>query len=148
MSPSALAATFCLVAGVAVAVQAAVNGELGQRIGVTETALLSGIVTTVMFAAALVALRGGTGGLERLTSTPAWLWIGGVMGTIAVAAISFSPPRIGVFATVALLLVGQLAMGLVIDALGLLGQERTGVALSRIAGLVLLAVGALLVLRR
>ena len=148
MSASAFAASFSFVAGFAVALQAAMNTALGRRIGVTETVLLAGLVTTVLVTAMLLVLRGGLGSLGELGRTPVWMWLGGLMGTIALAAISFAPAKIGVFATLALFLGGQLAMGLVIDTLGLLETPRAGLTASRLVGVVLVLVGAALVLRR
>ena len=148
MSANALAAAFALAGGIGIAFQAAVNSELGRRVGVTETALLSGVVTTLLLVVALVVLRRGLGGLGDLGRAPAWLWLGGIGGTIAVSAISFGPPRIGGLSTLAILLAGQLAAAFAIDTLGLLGTQRTPVDLSRVAGLALVAVGAALVLRR
>jgi bacterial/archaeal transporter family-2 protein len=129
-------------------VQAAVNAALGRRIGVVETAFLSGLGTTVILGVAVLALRGGTGGLGSLGTAPVWAWTGGLLGSIALTALSYAPARIGVFAALACFLAGQLALALVIDAYGLLEVERTPITPHRIAGLLLVALGAALVLRR
>ena len=50
--------------------------------------------------------------------------------------------------TIGLLIAGQLVMGVVIDALGLFGLQRIPLTPARLAALVLLAAGAVLVLRR
>ena len=70
------------------------------------------------------------------------------MGAIVVTSITFTAPRIGTFATIGLLIAGQLAMGVIIDAFGLFGLEKIPVTPARVAGLVLLAAGAALVLKR
>ena len=70
------------------------------------------------------------------------------MGLLIVLTITFSGSRIGVVSTVAILIAGQLAMGVVIDRLGLFGVERLGLAWPRVLGIALLAVGAALTLRR
>jgi transporter family-2 protein len=129
-------------------VQAAVNAALGRRIGVVETAFLSGLGTTIILGVAVLAVRGGTGGLGSIGAAPVWAWTGGLLGSIALSALSFSPARIGVFAALACFLAGQLTLALVIDAYGLLEVERTPVTATRILGLVLVAAGAVLVLRR
>jgi transporter family-2 protein len=61
--------------------------------------------------------------------------------------LTFAPPRIGTFATVALMIAGQLIAGAAIDAFGWLGTERIPVTLTRVAGLVLLTAGAALTLK-
>jgi transporter family-2 protein len=129
-------------------VQAAVNAALGRRIGVVETAFLSGFGTTIILGVAVLALRGGAGGLGSLGAAPVWAWTGGILGSIALSALSFSPARIGVFAALACFLAGQLTLALVIDAYGLLEVDRTPITPHRVVGLVLVALGAALVLRR
>ena len=54
----------------------------------------------------------------------------------------------GAIATIGLLIAGQLAMGVIIDAFGLFGLEKIPVTPARVVGLVLLAAGAALVLKR
>jgi transporter family-2 protein len=97
---------------------------------------------------AVLVLRGGTGGIGDLGRVPAWTLTGGLLGAVALTAISYAPARIGVFAALACFLAGQLALALVIDAYGLLEVERTPVTATRVLGLALVAVGAGLVLRR
>ena len=74
--------------------------------------------------------------------------LGGVAGLLIVFAITYAGPRIGVTATVAILIAGQLAMGAVIDRFGLLGSARIGLHWPRVLGIVLLAAGAALSLRK
>ena len=73
---------------------------------------------------------------------PPWLWLGGIMGAVIVAGITYSPARIGVFATIGLLIAGQLVMGAFIDAFGLFGVEKIPLGAARIGGLALLSGGA------
>jgi transporter family-2 protein len=80
---------------------------------------------------------------------PWWLWIvPGLAGAVVLTTFTFAPPRIGVFATFALLIAGQLLVGAVIDATGLFGVDRLPLTGIRMAGLALLAAGAILVLKR
>jgi transporter family-2 protein len=70
------------------------------------------------------------------------------MGVVIVLTITFAGARIGVAATVGILIAGQLAMGAAIDRFGLFGAERVAIAWPRVLGIALLAVGAALTLRR
>ena len=79
---------------------------------------------------------------------PVWLWSGAIMSLIIVLAITVAGSRIGVIATVSVLLVGQFAAGAVIDQYGLLGADRVPVNWLRILGIALLAAGAALTLKR
>jgi bacterial/archaeal transporter family-2 protein len=137
-----------LVAGLAGSVQVAVSGAFGRRIGVLEATAFGAIVAALIVSGLVLAARQGFGGVVAGLREPPWLWLNGLMGAIVVTTITYTAPRIGTFATIGLLIAGQLAMGVVIDALGLFGLERIPVSWERAVGLVLLAGGALLVLNR
>jgi transporter family-2 protein len=74
--------------------------------------------------------------------------LGGVMGLIIVFTVTYSGPRIGVAATVGILIAGQLFMGAAIDRWGLFGSERIALHWPRLLGIALLAVGAALSLKK
>jgi len=148
VAPSTAAIAIALVAGMAAAVQVSVNGALGRRIGVLEATGLSVLLTTLIVLAVVTIAGRGPGGVAEGFRHPPWLWLGGLMGAIIVSSITFAGPRIGTFATVALLIAGQLVVALLIDSFGLLGADRIPATATRLAGLALLIAGALLVLRR
>jgi transporter family-2 protein len=147
VSASSMAIFLSLVAGVAGSVQVAVSGAFGKRIGVLE-ATAFGAVLGALIVLTLVLVSGRIAGVADGFRQPPWLWLNGVMGAIVVTTITFAAPRIGTFATIGLLIAGQLAMGVLIDAAGLFGLERIPLNWARVGGLVLLAGGALLVLKR
>jgi transporter family-2 protein len=148
VSATSVAVFVSLVAGLAGSVQVAVSGAFGKRIGVLEATAFGSIAAALIVCAVLLAARQGFGNLGQSVREPAWLWLGGVMGAIVVTSITFTAPRIGTFATIGLLIAGQLAMGVLIDAFGLFGLEKIPVTPARVVGLVLLAGGAALVLKR
>jgi bacterial/archaeal transporter family-2 protein len=147
VSASAFAVGFSVIAGLAGSIQVAVSGALGRRVGVLEAAAFGGVVAAAILVGVAFAARNGSGIAASLREPP-WLWLGGLMGAIVVTAVTFSPPRIGTFATIGLLVASQLAMGALIDALGLFGLERIPLSWERVVGLALLAGGAVLVLKR
>jgi bacterial/archaeal transporter family-2 protein len=148
VSGTSLAVFLSLVAGVAGSVQVAVSGAFGKRIGVLEATAFGSLGAALIVCTIVLVARQGFGGVVAGFSEPPWLWLNAVMGAIVVLSITFTAPRIGTFATIGLLIAGQLAMGVAIDALGLFGLERIPLSAARAAGLALLAGGALLVLRR
>jgi transporter family-2 protein len=147
MSATTTAITLSLVAGVAGALQASLSGNLGKRIGVVEAGAFGALLAGVLIAVLAVSLGRG-GGIAAALRQPAWLWLTGVMGAIVVLTITFAPPKIGTFATIALLIAGQLIAGALVDAFGWLGSDRIPITLTRASGLVLLAAGAFLTLKR
>ena len=147
MTGTRIAIVFSFAAGIAGAAQAAVSGALGRRVG-TIGAAGFGVVLAAILVVALAVVLGRGGSIAAAVHQPVWLWLGGLFGAVIVLAIAYAPPRIGTFATVALLIAGQLAAGAAIDALGLLGSPRIPVTIARAAGLVLVAGGAALTLKR
>ena len=93
-------------------------------------------------------MRQGAGGIVDAARQPVWLWSGAAMGLLIVLTITFAGSRIGVAATVAIMIAGQLAMGAVIDRFGLFGVDKVALAWPRVIGIALLAAGAALTLRR
>ena len=143
-----LAIALATIAGLAGSVQVAVMGRFGGRIGVFEALSFSTAVQLVFSVALLLVVRAGFGGLHRAFHTPAWMWIGGLMGLTVVSAITFAQPRIGATATIGILIAGQLVMGAVIDRFGLFGVTQIGISTPRAIGIVLLGIGAALSLVR
>ena len=131
-----------VLAGLAGSVQVAVMGRFGGRIGVIEALTFSTAVQLVLSLAILLTVRVGFGGLGGSLRTPAWMWLGGLMGLTVVGTITFAQPRIGATATIGILIAGQLVMGAVIDRYGLFGVERIDISLPRALGIVLLGIGA------
>ena len=137
-----LAIVLATIAGLAGSVQVAVMGRFGGRVGVLEALSFSTAVQLVFAVALLLVARGGIGGLNHVGRTPAWMWLGGLMGLTVVTAITFAQPRIGATATIGILIAGQLVMGAVIDRYGLFGVDRIAISTPRAAGIVLLGIGA------
>ena len=146
MTPAAVALT--VLAGFAGSVQVAVMGRFGGRIGVVEALTFATAVQLVLSLAILLVARSGFGGLGGALRTPAWMWLGGVMGLTVVFAITFAQPRIGATATIGILIAGQLVMGALIDRFGLFGVDQIAISPPRLAGIALLGIGAALSLVR
>ena len=123
-------------------------GRLGERVGSVEALTWASLLSVLVATAALLVVRGGLGGLADAWQAPKWLWLGAVMGTFIVFTITYASPRIGTAATIGLLVAGQLAAGAVIDRYGLFGFEQIALTWPRALGIGLLAVGAVLTLRR
>jgi transporter family-2 protein len=148
VSASAVAVFLSLVAGLAGSIQVAVSGNFGRRIGVLEAAAFGAIFAALILVALVAIASRGLGGIAAGLGEPPWLWLNGVMSAIVVAGITYAGPRIGTFATIALVIAAQLFMAALIDAVGMFGLERIPLNWSRVTGLVLLAGGSALVLKR
>jgi transporter family-2 protein len=145
---TSLAVALAILAGLAGSVQVAVMGRFGSRIGVLEALSFSTAVQLAFSLLLLLVVRAGVGGLPSALKTPAWMWIGGLMGLTVVTAITFAQPRIGATATIGILIAGQILMGAVIDRYGLFGVDQIALSPARVVGIALLGIGAALSLVR
>jgi bacterial/archaeal transporter family-2 protein len=137
-----------VAAGVAGSIQVALMSRLGERIGVLEALAFSTVLTA---GAALVILLLAHQSLDAFAHAfhqPWWMLLGGLMGLLIVFTVTYAGPRIGVAATVGILIAGQLAMGAAIDRWGLFGSERIALHWPRLLGIGLLAIGAALSLKK
>jgi bacterial/archaeal transporter family-2 protein len=148
VSGNVLATVLAVSAGLAGSVQVALMSRLGERIGVFEALGFSTLLTAGLAFALLLVLRRSAAGYERALHQPWWMLMGGVMGLLIVFTVTYAGPRIGVAATVGILIAGQLAMGAAIDRFGLFGSEKIALHWPRLLGIGLLAVGAALSLRK
>ena len=148
MDSTALAATLAVMAGLLGAVQVAVMGKLGERIGSLEAVMVAAIVTGVLVLPVLVVVRQGFGGMGETLAQPWWMLTGGALGAAIVLSITIAAPKIGTTAVVALLIAGQLIAATVIDRYGWFGFDRVALDWPRVLGIALLAAGAELSLRR
>jgi transporter family-2 protein len=129
-------------------VQAAVMGELGERVGIVPAVAFSVIAALFIGLAALLVWERSFAGVRAALHEPAWLWIGALMSVFIIFAITVGPPRIGVTATIGIVIAGNLLSAALIDRYGLLGQEVIPIDRWRLLGLLLLAAGAALTLSR
>jgi bacterial/archaeal transporter family-2 protein len=143
-----LVVLFAIVAGVAGSVQVAVMSKLGDRVGVFGALAWATTLAALLAVTLMLVARQGFGEFAAAARQPVWLWSGALMSIIIVLAITVAGSRIGVIATISVLLAGQFAAGAAIDHWGLFGADRIGVGGVRIIGIVLLGIGAGLTLKR
>jgi transporter family-2 protein len=148
VSSTAFAPALALAAALGGAVQIAVQGRLGDRVGSLEAVATAAVVGCTIALASLVVARRSLAGIGDAASGPKWQLLGGVMSVFIILAITVTGPRIGVVATTALIIAAQFALAALIDRFGWLGVEPVPVSWPRVLGIALLAVGAALTLRR
>jgi transporter family-2 protein len=147
-SGTAVAVVLTLTCGLAGAVQAAVMGELGERVGVAPALAFSVLVSMLCALGVLLLWERSLAGIREASQEPTWLWLGGLMSVYIVLAITIATPRIGVASTIGLVIAGNLVMAAAIDRWGLLAQDQIPITWQRLLGLALLAAGSALTLTR
>lgn len=145
---TAVAIALAVAAGLAGAVQAAVMGELGERAGIFPALAFSGIVSVVFGIAALLVAKQSLSGLGDVVRQPIWLWTGGALSVLIIIGITVGPPHIGLAATIGTIIALNLGVAALIDRFGWFGYDRIPIGWARLVGLLLLAAGAALSLRK
>lgn len=147
VAASLFAAVAMLVGGAFLAVQAPANAALVRPLGSpVNAALVSFLVGTAALAVVAVLMRSAPD-MAAVRVTPWWAWIGGFCGAVFVGTLAFAAPRIGAAQALSLAIAAQLVVALALDHFGLLGLTPRPVNLAKIAGVVLIVGGVLLVRR-
>jgi transporter family-2 protein len=134
-----------VLAGMAAALQGSANGALTGRAGLGATLVLNSLV--VMTGSLILFFASGPRPFSALGGAPWSHYLGGICGLVIIASMAIVVPRIGNATGLALLVLGQVAAGLVIDHFGLLSMRTIPISASRIGGALLLVVGMLLLRR-
>ena len=148
MGSTGFAATLAFVAGLGGAVQIATQGRLGDRVGSLEALACAVLVGAVFTVCVVLVARRTFDGVREGFAGPKWMLLGGIMSVVIVLSITIAGPKIGIVATTAFLIVGQFGLATAIDRLGWFGVEQVPIGWARLTGLVLLAAGAALTLKR
>ncbi len=143
-----MAVLLTLAAGIGGSVQAAVMGKLGARVGTAGAVGFAGIVAGVAGVAVMLVGQRSFHAVSASLRQPVWLWTGGLLSAFIVLAITFGTPRIGVAATIGLVIAGNLVMAAIIDRYGLFGFHPIALHWPRLLGIALLAGGAALSLKK
>jgi transporter family-2 protein len=133
--------------GFVFAVVTTIEGAMARIVGAMNASLLenlaAGLISAVSIAILFSLKKIPWDAVQRVAP---WATIAGVLVIIAVAGIGYALPRIGVGAGNLALVFGQIALAVVIDAVGIGSFERIPLSLTRVLGLLLMGVGTYLVL--
>ena len=139
---------FAILVGLLLPTQAGVNSQLRTDLGhPVLAALASFVVGCVALVLLAVALRVPLPAGAVLSRAPWWHWTGGVLGALFVAATVVLAPRLGAAALTAALVAGQMLSSIVLDHFGWIGYPVQPVTVARVAGVVLVVAGVLLIQR-
>jgi bacterial/archaeal transporter family-2 protein len=136
-----------LLAAMLLPVQAAVNAQLARALGnpVAATAVSFGAGFCLLVLLCLVVFR-ELPPLAQIARIPPWLFFtGGTLGVIYLVGNVVLVPRLGAATLFTFAIAGQLTCALLLDQFGLLGLAVREISLGRVAGAVLVLVGAVMV---
>jgi transporter family-2 protein len=126
--------------------QAAINSRLAKSIGSpVYAAFVSFAVGTIALFLYLVLTKQFNLQVLQPKQNPWWIWIGGLLGTFFVAGIVILLPRLGVLLAFSLVIAGQMIASIIFDQFGWLGVAVREISMGKIAGVILLIAGVVMV---
>ncbi|KGX91139.1 membrane protein [Pontibacillus halophilus JSM 076056 = DSM 19796] len=125
-------------AGIALSMEGAIAGTLGETIGELESSYFIFLTGTILLG--LTTLFFGKGKLSETVRVPKWNLLGGVLGIIYLTLLVISVPFVGVGVSMVSVIIGQMVMSVVIEHYGWLGSATIKVGKERVAAIALMAV--------
>jgi len=134
-----------LALGAILPMQAAINARLAKTAGnPVMAAFVSFAVGTIALMIFLI-IAGRFQFQFMSSSSPWWIWTGGLLGIFFVAGIVVLLPRLGVILSFSLVLAGQMFAAIVFDQFGWLGVTIREISPGKIIGSILLIIGVFLI---
>lgn len=135
-----------LIAGTMMPTQAAINNKLAAAVdSPILAAFVSFFVGTIGLLIYLLISGVPISNLASAKNAPAIAWIGGLLGAFFVTSTVVLVPRLGVAMTFSLIIAGQMIVTLIIDHFGLLGVPVKEINFERVAGVLLITAGVVLI---
>jgi bacterial/archaeal transporter family-2 protein len=135
-----------LIAGAMIPTQAAVNNKLALVVSnPVVAAFVSFVVGTLALFVYLLFSGIQVSSLAALRNAPLVAWTGGLLGAFFVASSVFLLPKLGVALTFSLIIASQMFVTLVIDHFGLLGLPVKEANMARVAGILLVVAGVIVI---
>jgi len=141
-----LPVAMALLAGAVLPFQAAGNAAVGRALGHWLWGAFTSLsVSSLVVIAALVVFRVPAPDMGKALQGPWWLWIGGVLGAMYVAGAAALTHKLGAAGFLVLVVAGQIISAVLADHFGVMGLGGKPLSLARLAGVVLILCGVLLV---
>ncbi|MGL5998540.1 MAG: DMT family transporter [Pseudomonas proteolytica] len=134
-----------VAAGAVLSVQAAINGRLGQTVGVLRSSLVTFSVGTLV--TGLLILFFEPAQAVSLLEVPKWQLTGALFGVVYMMVMVGAVPVVGTAVATVAVIVGQLAMGMLIDNFGWLGNTAIELSASRVLAMLCLALALVFMYR-
>lgn len=137
-----------IMTGALFALQPGVNAQLAKHLNSpVQAATVSFGVGTLALLLLCWALPHALPSGQQWRSIPFWQLTGGLLGAVAVALSLWLAHRLGAAGLTLALLTGQILMALVLDHFGWIGFEQKPINAARVAGVLMVLGGLILVAR-
>lgn len=131
-----------VVAGAAMSFQGVMNTRLGDKIGLYESNVFVQGTAFVLGVIAMLIL--GKGDITKLMAVDNKLYLmGGVLGLVITITVMLAIGNLSPTYAISVILISQLIVAALIDALGWLGSEKVPFTWNKYAGVALMVAGVL-----
>ncbi|AFU20119.1 DMT family transporter [Actinobacillus suis] len=127
-----------LLGGVALAIQASVNGKLGAQVGVFKSAFLTFSVGALV--TGLLVFFFEPKHELTLFDVPKWQLMGALLGVPYIVIMVLAVGKIGTAVATVAVIFGQLAMSLLIDTFGWFHNEAIAFSIPRLLAVICLGI--------
>ncbi|URN98351.1 DMT family transporter [Leclercia adecarboxylata] len=127
-----------VIGGATLSIQAAINGQLGSKVGVFKSAFLTFSVGALITALLIVFFEPQHA--VTLMDVPKWQLLGALLGVPYIVIMVLAVQRIGTAVATVAVIFGQLTMSMLIDNFGWLGNASIPFSMSRLGAVVCLGI--------
>lgn len=127
-----------VIGGATLSIQAAINGQLGSKVGVFKSAFLTFSVGAVITGLLIVFFEPKHA--VSLLDVPKWQLSGAMFGVPYIVIMVLAVQRIGTAVATVAVIFGQLTMSMLIDNFGWLGNDAIAFSMSRLGAILCLGI--------
>lgn len=124
--------------GAMLSIQAAINGQLGRNVGVFRSAFLTFSVGALITALLIFFFEPKQA--VTLLDVPKWQLLGALCGVPYIVVMVIAVQRIGTAVATVAVIFGQLAMSMLIDHFGWLGNDAIAFSSTRLGAVICLGI--------
>lgn len=133
------------LSGAFLPIQAGLNAKMGKALeNPVYGSAVSFLVGLIAISLYIVATRQPVY-WQGLKTVPMYAYVGGVLGAFYVTAIILAFPKIGPALTFGLVVAGQMVLSVLLDHFGILVNQAHPIYIWRIAGILLIVAGVVLI---
>lgn len=127
-----------VIGGATLSIQAAINGQLGSKVGVFKSAFLTFSVGALITGLLIVFFEPKHA--VSLLDVPKWQLSGAMFGVPYIVIMVLAVQRIGTAVATVAVIFGQLTMSMLIDNFGWLGNDAIAFSMSRLGAILCLGI--------
>lgn len=133
---------FAVIAGGAMSIQGVMNTRLGDKIGIYESNML--VQGTAFILSVFAVWLLGKGDLKAVLNVNKFYLLGGVFGFTITITVMLAIGKLSPTVAISTILIAQLSVAAIIDALGLMNSEKLPLAWNNYVGFILMVGGTVL----